>query len=170
VIRCGVEIRRQEGDRKEEEAIQCFKCKEEGHWWKECQKRRKEGRERVVWVVAPQKVQPKKKPVCSIRRNAQENEMRCFECKEVGHQCKDCPNRRLEREKAACVVIPQKAQQEGWRRSPGNALQQRAFEHCGEGVPEEADLFELGWSNGEVVVPKFFHNRINLVDSEYWNH
>jgi len=30
-MRCRVEIRRQEGDRKEEEAIQCFKCKEEGH-------------------------------------------------------------------------------------------------------------------------------------------
>ena len=31
VMRCRVEIRRQEGDRKEGEAIQCFKCKEEGH-------------------------------------------------------------------------------------------------------------------------------------------
>jgi len=50
------------------------------------------------------------------------------------------------------VVIPQKAQQEVWWRSPENALQQRAFEHCGEGVLEEADLFELGWSNREVVV------------------
>jgi len=43
-----------------------------------------------------------------------------------------------------CVVIPQKAQQEEWRKSSENVLQQRAFEHCGERVPEEVDLFELG--------------------------
>jgi len=62
------------------------------------------------------------------------------------------PNRRLAREKAAHVVNPQKAQQEERRRSSENALRQRVFEHCGEGVPKEADLFELGWSNGRVVV------------------
>jgi len=31
VIRCGVEIRKQEKERKEEEAIWCFKCRKEGH-------------------------------------------------------------------------------------------------------------------------------------------
>jgi len=36
VMRCGVEIRRQERDRKKEEAIQCFKYREEGHQWKKC--------------------------------------------------------------------------------------------------------------------------------------
>ena len=46
----------------------------------------------------------------------------------------------------------QKTQQEKWRRTPENALQQRAFEHCEEEVPEEADLFELGQSNREIVV------------------
>jgi len=97
-------------------------------------------------------VQPKKELVYSIRRNVQENEIRCFECEEVEYRCKDCLNRRLEREKVAHMVIPQKAQQEAWRRSPENALQQRAFEHCEEGVPEEVDLFELGWSNGEIIV------------------
>jgi len=51
-----------------------------------------------------------KEPACSIRRNMQENEMRCFECKGVGHWCRDCPNRRLEKEKAACVTNPQKVQ------------------------------------------------------------
>jgi len=90
--------------------------------------------------------------VHSIRRNVQENEMRCFECEGVGHQYRDCPNRKLEKEKAACVANPQKAQQEEWRRSPEKALQQRPFEHCGEGVPGEADLWELEWSNGEVIV------------------
>jgi len=30
-MRCGVEIRRQKRERKEEKAIQCFKYREEGH-------------------------------------------------------------------------------------------------------------------------------------------
>jgi len=52
VMRCEVEIRRQERDRKEEEkAICCFECKEEGHQWKECPERRKERREKVVQVA-----------------------------------------------------------------------------------------------------------------------
>ena len=53
VMKCGVEIERQEGKRKKEEVIQCFKCKKEKHQWKECQKRRQKGKERVVQVVAP---------------------------------------------------------------------------------------------------------------------
>ena len=56
-MRCGVEIRRQEEDR----------------------------RGRVVQIAAPPKVQPKKKPACSIRRNAQKNEIKCFEYEGVGH-------------------------------------------------------------------------------------
>jgi len=67
-------------------------------------------------------VQPKKEPVCSIRRNVQEDEIRCFKCEGVGYQYKDCPNRRLERERAVPVIILQKVQQEEWRRSPENAL------------------------------------------------
>jgi len=152
VMRCEVEIRRQKRDKKEEgKAISCFKCKEEEHQWKECPERRKERRERVVRVAVPQKVQLQKEPTCSIRRNAQENEIRCFECEGVGHQCRNCPNKRLAREKAARVVNPQKVQQKE-RRSSENTLRQRAFEHCGKKVPEEADLFELEWSNGEVIV------------------
>ena len=77
--------------------------------------------------------------------------MRCFECKGMGHQCRDCPNRRLEKEKVARVANPQKVQQE-WRKSPEKTLRQRAFEHCKEGVPKKADLCELGWSNREVIV------------------
>jgi len=69
--------------------------------------------------------------------------MRCFEYEGVGYWYRDCPNRRLAREKAACVVSPQKVQQEEKRRSSENALRQRAFEHCGERIPKEADLFKL---------------------------
>jgi len=56
-MRCRVEIRRQEEDQ----------------------------RERVVQMVVPSKVQPKKELAHSIRRNVQENEIRCFECEGVGH-------------------------------------------------------------------------------------
>jgi len=31
VMKCGVEIRRQEVEKKGEEAVQCFKCRSEGH-------------------------------------------------------------------------------------------------------------------------------------------
>jgi len=57
MMRCGVEIRRQEENR----------------------------RERVVQMTVPPKVQPKKEPAYSIKRNAKENEIRYFECKGVGH-------------------------------------------------------------------------------------
>jgi len=39
----------------------------------------------------------------------QEDKIRCFECEGVGHQCKDCPNRRFKRERTVCVIIPQEA-------------------------------------------------------------
>ena len=81
VMRCRVEIREQERDRKEKrKAICCFKCKKERYQQKECLERKKERRERVVQVAVPQKMQLQKELACSIRRNAQVNEMRCFEC------------------------------------------------------------------------------------------
>jgi len=57
VMRYGVEIRRQKVNR----------------------------RKRVVQTAVPPKVQPKKELAYFIRRNAQENEIRCFECERVGH-------------------------------------------------------------------------------------
>jgi len=109
VMRCGVEIRRQERDRKEEgKAICCFKCKEKEHQWKEHPEGKKKERERVVQVAIPQKMQLQKEPACSIRRNIQENEIRCFEYKEIEHWYRDCPNRILAKEKVAYVVNLQK--------------------------------------------------------------
>jgi len=81
VMRCGVEIKRQEGNRKEREVIQCFKCREKQYQWKECPRKRKKRRERVMQVAAPQEVPPKKELACSIWRNVQKNRMRCFKCK-----------------------------------------------------------------------------------------
>jgi len=46
-MRCEVEIRRQERERKEKKAIQCFKCREEEHRWKKCPRRGKEKGKRV---------------------------------------------------------------------------------------------------------------------------
>jgi len=39
--------------------------------------------------------------------------------------------------------IKGEAQQE-WKRSSMEELRKRAEEHCGEGIPEEAQFFELG--------------------------
>jgi len=57
VIRCGVEIKRQEENKKE----------------------------RVVQMAALLKMQPKKELAHSIRRNVQENEMRYFKCERIEH-------------------------------------------------------------------------------------
>jgi len=82
VMKCGVENKKQEVGKEEGKSIHCFKCRKEEHQWKECPKKKEE---RIVWVAAPQKVQPKKELACSIRRNVQENKMRCFEYEKVGH-------------------------------------------------------------------------------------
>jgi len=40
--------------------------------------------------------------------------VKCFKCREEGHKCRECPLwvKRKNKEKAACVARPQKAQQE----------------------------------------------------------
>jgi len=50
------------------------------------------------------------------------------------------------------VARPREAQQKEWRRSAEEVLRKRAEEYCGKGVPEEAQLFEIGWMTKEVVV------------------
>jgi len=56
----------------------------------------------------------------------------------------------MEEEKAVRPVKG-KAQQE-WRRSSIEELRKKAEEHCGKGVPREAQLLELGWITEEIVV------------------
>jgi len=41
--------------------------------------------------------------------------------------------------------------QQGWRRSSVEELRKRAEEHCGKGIPEETQLWDLGWCMREVV-------------------
>jgi len=59
--------------------------------------------------------------------------------------------RRMEEEKAVCPV--KREAQQGWRRSSIEELRKKAEEHCGKGVPREAQLLELGWMTEEIVVP-----------------
>jgi len=51
----------------------------------EIRRQREDERESVVQTTALPKVQLKKELACSIRRNAQENKIRYFECEGVGH-------------------------------------------------------------------------------------
>jgi len=81
----------------------------------------------------------------------------CFKYGEEGHKYRECSLWKEGKElrvveEAVCVARPQKAQQKEWRRSPAHVLQWKAQEHCGEGIPDEACLLELGWYTKEVVV------------------
>jgi len=71
--------------------------------------------------------QEERRPVCSIREKVQEGVKRL---------------RRVEEGKVACPI--QGEVQQGWGRSSMKELRKKAEEHCGKGVPEEAQLLELG--------------------------
>jgi len=108
-------------------AVRCFKCGEEGHKCRECSLWER----KVKRMTCPKKGkvhQEKRRLACPIREKAQEREKRL---------------RRMEEEKAA-RPIQGKAQQK-WRRSSIEELKKRAEEHCGKGVPKEAQFLELGW-------------------------
>jgi len=86
-------------------------------------------------VARPQKAQQEERPACPIKGKAQEGEKRV---------------RRMEEEK---VAHPARGEvQQEWRRSSMEELRKRAEEHCGEGVPREVRLLELGWMTEEIVV------------------
>ena len=111
--------------------VKYFECREEGHKCRECpvwKKRKNE--EKVAHMVKPQKAQQEKRLAHPIRGKAQKGERRL---------------RRAEEEEAVCVTRPQEVQQGEWRRSSWEQLRKRAEKHCGEGIPEEAQLLELGW-------------------------
>ena len=61
--------------------------------------------------------------------------------------------RRLRRvEEEAVRVAKLREAQQGWRRSSIEELRKRTEEHCSKGVPEEAQLLELGWYTLETIV------------------
>jgi len=97
--------------------------------------------------------------------------VKCFRCGEEGHKYRMCPKkekrvahprkekahqgerrevRRIEEWKAARPVKGEAQQEE--KRTSVEKLRIRAEVYCEKGVPEEAQLFELGWTTKEVVV------------------
>jgi len=133
VIRCGVELRRQE-TRREQWEVECFKCREKGHKCRECPLGIK--KEKVAHVAKPQKAQQRERPAHPVEGKAQEKESRV---------------RRAKGEEAAHVARPREVQQEKWRRSSVEKLRKRAEEYCRKGIPEEAQFWELDWYMREVV-------------------
>jgi len=152
----------------------CRSCKGFRHLARNC-RNRKEGEKRVEtsqnrFEVLRSRVMQygvEERVVRSMRTVV----VKCFRCGEEGHKCKMCPRkekrvacpregkvhqrerrevRRVEERKAARPE-KRKAQQE-WRRTPVEKLRIRVEVYCGKGVPEEAQLLELGWMTKEVVV------------------
>jgi len=153
----------------------CQHCKKFGHLAQNC--RNKEEEEKGT--IAPQnkfEVLRSRVMQCGVEEKMIRSVrvvVECFKCGEEGHKCRKCPQwerkekrmvrpregkahqgkrrlRRMEEEKVA-HPIKRKVQQE-WRRSSIEELRKKAEEHCGEGVPREAQLLELGWMTEEVVV------------------
>ena len=132
VMQCGVEEKTIRSVRML--GVKCFRYGEEEHKCRECPLWEKKVK-RVVCPDGGKAHQEERRLVCPIRKKAQEEEKRL---------------RRMEEEKA---VRPAKreAQQE-WRRSSIEELRKKAEEHCGKGVPREAQLLELEWMTKEIVV------------------
>jgi len=132
VMQCGVEERVVRSMRTV--VVRCFKCEEEGHKCRECPLWEKKVK-RVACPDGRKAHQEERRPARPIREKAQKGEKRL---------------RRMEEEKA---VRPAKGEvQQEWRRSSIEELRKKAEEHCGKGVPRKAQLLELGWMTGEIVV------------------
>jgi len=132
VMQCGVEERVVRSTRTV--VVRCFKCGEEGHKCRECPLWEKKMK-RVAHPNRGKAHQEERRLARPIREKAQEGEKRL---------------RRMEKEK---VVRPAKGEaQQEWRRSSKEELRKKAEEHCGKGVPREAQLLGLGWMTEEIVV------------------
>ena len=152
----------------------CRSCKGFGHLARNC-RNRKEGEKGVVMPQNKFEVLGSRVMQCGIEERVVRSMgmvvVKCFGCREEGHKYRTCPKkgkrvacprkgkahqgerrevRRVEEEKAARPVKGE-AQQE-WKRTSVEKLRIRAEVYCGKGVPEEAQLFELGWTTKEVVV------------------
>jgi len=123
VMQCGIKEKVVRSERMI--AVRCFKCKKEGHKCRECLLWKKEYR---VACLYKGKAHQEKKPVRLTRGKAQEDGER--------------EARRVEK-KVACPIKGE-AQQEEWWRSSMEELRKRVEEHCGKGVPKEAQFLELG--------------------------
>ena len=132
VMQCGVEERAVRSMRST--AVKCFKYGEEEHKCRECPLWERKVK-RVVCLKKRKMHQGERRPAHPIREKVQKGEKKL---------------RRVEEGEAACPVQG-KVQQER-KRSSIEELRKKAEEHCGKGVPREAQLLELGWITEEVVV------------------
>ena len=98
--------------------------------------------------------------------------VKCFRCGDKEHKCRVCPKkekrvarpregkahqgekREVRRVEGREVAHPEKgkAQQEEWKRSPWEERRKRAEWYCGPTVPQDAELWELGWRGQGAVV------------------
>jgi len=134
VMQCGVEEKTIRNIRMAE--VKCFKYGEEGHKCRWCPLWK--GEKRVAYPSEGKVHQGEvRKPVRPQRGKAQE----CNEKKEV---------RRVE--KRVAYPVKREAQQEEWKRSSWEVLKKRAKWCCGPTVPQDAELWELGWQGQGAVV------------------
>ena len=138
----------------------CWGCKGFGHLAWNC--RNKEGKEKRGTTSQNKfEVLSSRVMQCDVKermiRKQETVKVECFKCRKKGHKYRECPLWKGEKklwvvEEAACVAMPQKAQQKEWKRSPAYILWWKVQEHCKEGIPDEACLLELGWYTKEVIV------------------
>jgi len=153
----------------------CRSCKGFGHLARNC-RNRKEGEKGVEIPQNKFEVLKSRVMQCGVEGKMIRSVrvmVECFKCGEEGHKCRECPQwerrekrvacprerkahqgeRRLRRIEEEKVVRPIKGEvQQEWRRSSIEELRKKVEEHCGKGVPREAQLLELGWMTEEVVV------------------
>ena len=120
IMQCSVEERVVRGARRE--VVRCFKCREEGHKYREC----------PLWEKKVKRV------ACPDEGKAHQKEKR----REV---------RRVE-EGEAVRPVKGKVQQEGWKRSLWEVLRKRAEWYCGPTVLLDAELWELGWRGQGAII------------------
>jgi len=153
----------------------CKSCKGFGHLARNC-RNRKEGKKGVEILQNKFEVLRSRVMQCSVEervvRSMKTALVKCFRCGDEGHKCRvypkkervACPRegkahqkekrrevRRVEKGEAARPVKG-KAQQEEWKRSPWEVLRKRAEWYCGPTVPQDAELWELGWRGQGAIV------------------
>jgi len=153
----------------------CRYCKKFGHLARNCRNRRGEEKGTVVpqnkFEVLSSRVMQcgvEEKTIRSVRMLG----VKCFRCREEGYKCRECPLwkkrpvhpekgntqekekrlRRVEEGEAARMAKPREAQQGKWRRSSWEQLRKRAEWYCELTVPQNAELWELGWRGQGAVI------------------
>jgi len=155
----------------------CRSCKGFGHLARNC-RNRKGGEKEAEMPQNKFEVLKSRVIQCGIEertvRSMRTVVVKCFKCREEGHKCRECPlwerkvkrvahlkerkvhqgERRLRKveEGEAARPVQGKAQQE-WKRSSWEVWRKRAEWYCGPTVPQDAELWELGWcGQGAIVI------------------